>query len=156
MVGNWVIRLCGDVTVKRVLEARSVLPQGASQALWARVAGVEPEEPLRAKRHLQPAGLKSPLLWGTEARLKELLGDGVSPLEAKRQHFVFRYSSPQHFVEFFRTHYGPTLKAFEALDETGKESLAKGIEALAEQFNRSTDGTLAIPSEYLEIVAVRR
>lgn len=102
-----------------------------------------------------PVGLKSPLLWGTEARLKELLGDGVRSLEVKRQHFVFRYQSAHHFMEFFRTYYGPTLKAFEALDEAGKESLAKGIEALAAQFNRLDDGALAIPSEYLEVVAVR-
>lgn len=103
-----------------------------------------------------PAGLKSPLLWGTEARLKELLGEGVRALEAKRRHFVFHYHSPHHFMEFFRTYYGPTLKAFEALDVAGQDSLAKGIEQLAAQFNRSDNGSLTIPSEYLEVVAVRR
>lgn len=102
-----------------------------------------------------PAGLKSPLLWGTEARLGELFGEAVGSLEAKRQHFTFHYHSPHHFVEFFRTNYGPTLKAFEALDEAGKSSLEKGIEDLAQRFNRATDGTLAIPAEYLEVVAVK-
>lgn len=102
-----------------------------------------------------PAGLKSPLLWGTAAHLRELLGEGVSALEVKRQYFVFHYHSPHHFMEFFRTYYGPTLKAFEALDEAGKESLARGIEELAAQFNRSSNETLTIPSEYLEVVAVR-
>ncbi|MBF6596071.1 MAG: methyltransferase domain-containing protein [Thermaceae bacterium] len=103
-----------------------------------------------------PAGLKPPPLWGTEARLEELFGEGVSSLETQRQHFVFRYHSAQHFVEFFRTFYGPTLKAFEALDEAGQTSLAQGIEALANRFNRTSHDTLAIDSEYLEVVAVRR
>ena len=76
-------------------------------------------------------------------------------LEVKRRHFEFRYTSATHFLEFFRTYYGPTLKAFEALDVVGQQSLARGIEALAQQFNRSSDGSLVIPAEYLEIVAVR-
>lgn len=63
--------------------------------------------------------------------------------------------SPHRFMEFFRTYQGPTLKALEALDEAGKESLVKGIEALAAQFNRSSNGTLTIPSEYLEGVTIR-
>jgi SAM-dependent methyltransferase len=103
-----------------------------------------------------PAGLKSPLLWGTEARLRELFGDQVRSLETTRRHFVFRYPSAQHFVAFFRTFYGPTLKAFEALDATGQEALAATLEALANRLNSTDDGTLAIESEYLEAVAVRR
>jgi hypothetical protein len=103
-----------------------------------------------------PAGLKSPLLWGTEARLRELFGDQVRSLETTRRHFVFRYPSAQHFVAFFRTFYGPTLKAFEALDATGQEALAVTLEALASRLNSADDGTLVIESEYLEAVAVRR
>ena len=102
-----------------------------------------------------PAGLKPPLLWGTEARLSELFGEGARSLECRRQHFVFRYRSAQHFLEFFRTHYGPTLKAFEALDDAGRESLARGIEALAERFGTADGAGLSIPSEYLEAVALR-
>ena len=75
-------------------------------------------------------------------------------LEVKRRHFEFRYTSATHFLEFFRTCYGPTLKAFEALD-VRQQSLARGIEVLAQQFNRSSDGSLVFPAEYLEIVAVK-
>lgn len=102
-----------------------------------------------------PAGLKSPLLWGTQARIEELFGDQVKSIEFKRQHFTFRYASAQHFVEFFRTFYGPTLKAFEALDPEKQQALSADLQALGNRLNRATNGTLAIESEYLEVVAVR-
>jgi ubiquinone/menaquinone biosynthesis C-methylase UbiE len=102
-----------------------------------------------------PPGLRSPLQWGTEARLEELFGKQVSSVEVKRQFFVFRSTSASHFLEFFRTYYGPTLKAFESLDEAGQNALATDIFALAQRFNRATDGTLAMNAEYLEVVAVK-
>jgi hypothetical protein len=69
---------------------------------------------------------------------------------------MFRYLSAGHFVEYFRTYYGPTLKAFEALDSDGQEALAKDLEELLEYWNTSGDGTLIVPSDYLEAVAVKR
>src|SRR3954452_25544485 len=71
-----------------------------------------------------PAGVKSPALWGTEQRLRELFGNGISELKANRRTFVFRYRSPAHFLEIFRTYYGPMLKAFAALDQAGQAALA--------------------------------
>lgn len=107
-------------------------------------------------RHVPPpAGLQSPLLWGTPARLEELFSGQVSSLEMQRLHFVFRYESAQHFLEWFRSYYGPTLKAFEALDSAGQRALASDILALADRLNRANDGTLALESEYLEVVAVK-
>lgn len=102
-----------------------------------------------------PAGVASPLAWGTEERLRELVGPGLSELWTEHRSFTFRYRSARHFVEFFRLHYGPTLKAFEALDAEGQDALATELEALAERRNRSRQGALAVPAEYLEVVATR-
>jgi SAM-dependent methyltransferase len=103
-----------------------------------------------------PAGVKSPALWGTEGRLRELFGDGISELKSTPRTFVFRYRSPAHFLEVFRSYYGPMLKAFAALDQAGQAALAGDLTELLERFNRGGAGTLAVPSEYLEVVATRR
>jgi SAM-dependent methyltransferase len=102
-----------------------------------------------------PAGVKSPALWGTEQRLRELFGDGIAELKLNRRQFVFRYRSAQHWLEIFRTYYGPTLKAFAALDEEGQAGLASDLTALLERFNQGGD-TLVVPSEYVEVIATRR
>jgi len=98
------------------------------------------------------AGLKSPALWGTEARLRELFGERLDKIAIERKNFVFRYHSATHWLEIFRTFYGPMHKAFGALDAEKQEALAADLIALAERFNRATDGTLVAPSEYLEVV----
>ncbi len=103
-----------------------------------------------------PAGLKSPPLWGTEARLRELFGDAITSLTVARRSFVFRYRSPEHWLQFFRTYYGPVQKAFDALDAAGQERLTRDLLDVMAQFNRSGDGDLVMPSDYLEAVAVRR
>ena len=74
-----------------------------------------------------PAGLKSPLLWGTEDGLRELFGENITSLQATRRSFVFRFPSTGHYVEFMRSYYGPLQKAFEALDESSQEGLARDI-----------------------------
>ncbi|WP_374440638.1 methyltransferase domain-containing protein [Stella sp.] len=103
-----------------------------------------------------PPGVRSPAQWGTEARLGELFGAGASDIAVSRRHFVFRYRSPEHWLDIFRTWYGPTLKAFAALDGTGQAALTSDLLALADRFNRSGDPTMVVPSEYLEIVVTRR
>ena len=103
--------------------------------------------------YLPPAaGVKSPALWGTEARLRELFGERLDSMAIERKHFVFRYRSAAHWLEVFRTFYGPMHKAFGALDAAQQEALAADLIALAERFNRATDGTLVAPSEYIEVV----
>jgi ubiquinone/menaquinone biosynthesis C-methylase UbiE len=96
-----------------------------------------------------PAGISSPLLWGTEARLGDLF-EGCN-VEAATRQFVFRYRSAQHWVDTFRTYYGPTLKAFAALGDAGR-AMEDELLALATAANTSTNGTLRIPSDYLEVV----
>lgn len=108
-------------------------------------------------KYLPPAaGVKSPALWGTEARLRELFGARLDTIAIERRNFVFRYRNAAHWLEVFRTFYGPMHKAFEALDAEKQEALAADLIALAERFNRATDGTLVAPSEYLEVVIQRK
>jgi ubiquinone/menaquinone biosynthesis C-methylase UbiE len=103
-----------------------------------------------------PAGAKSPALWGTQARIDEMFGSSAREITAQRRHFVFRYRSPEHFLEIFRTYYGPVLKAFAALDTGKQNSLKLDILALIATLNRSGDATMVVPSEYLEVVVTRR
>ena len=107
-------------------------------------------------RHVPPpVGVKPPPLWGTEARLRELFGNEVSSLQVIRRHHSFRYRSPQHWLETFRTFYGPMLKAFEAVGASGQERLAGDLLELAHRFNQSGDETLVAPGEYLDVVAIK-
>jgi SAM-dependent methyltransferase len=104
-------------------------------------------------RYLPPAaGVKPPSLWGTEERLRELFGNRLASIAIERKNFVFRYRSAAHWLEVFRTFYGPMQKAFGALDAVMQESLATDLIGLAERFNRATDGSLTAPGQYLEVV----
>ena len=107
-------------------------------------------------RHVPPpARVRSPLLWGTEERVRELLGGAVSKLELTRRTFVFRFRSPDDFAQFFRANYGPVHKAFEALDQPGRRRLHDDLAALAAKHDRAQGPSVALPSEYLETVALR-
>jgi len=97
-----------------------------------------------------PAGVKSPALWGTEARLAELFPN--FQLKATKQIFNFRYRSPAHWLEIFKTYYGPTHKAFASLDAAKQEALGADLLELLERMNRGGKETLIVPSEYLEVI----
>jgi SAM-dependent methyltransferase len=100
-----------------------------------------------------PAGIKPPPLWGTEARLAELFpGHRV---QASTQVFNFRYLSPAHWLEVFRTYYGPTNRAFAALDAAKQESLEADILELLGRMNRGGSEALIVPSTYLEVVVTK-
>ena len=108
-------------------------------------------------KHLPPpAGVKSPALWGTRARLEEMFASQASDISAEPRMFVFRYRSPEHWLDVFKTFYGPTLKAFAALDETGQAALKRDLLALLGEFNHADDGTIVVHSEYLEAVITKR
>ena len=100
-----------------------------------------------------PAGLKPPVLWGTEERLRELFGYRIDSLWTERRSFVFRYPSARYHIEYMRTYFGPMSKTFEALDEEGQRSLERDLIELVERFNRSGDETAVWPGYYLEVVA---
>jgi SAM-dependent methyltransferase len=103
-----------------------------------------------------PAGVKPPPLWGSEEHVRALLGDEVDDLRAEKHTMSQRFRSPQEFVDLFRDFYGPVVKAFEALDDAGKESLQAELLGLAREFDRRKDGgAVAIEAEYLVVIATR-
>ena len=103
-----------------------------------------------------PAGLKSPALWGTEAHLAELFGEQAAAIRAVRKHFNFRFRSAAHWLQVFRDYYGPTHRAFAALNTSGQDALAKDITELLNQHNVGGQSSLVVPSEYLEVVIDRK
>ena len=103
-----------------------------------------------------PAGVISPALWGTEAHLHDLFGTRAARIDVTRKHFMFRYRSAAHWLQVFRQFYGPTHKAFAALDEKGQQALERDIVALLDGMNTAGPDSLVIPSEYLEIVVTRK
>ena len=108
-------------------------------------------------KYIPPApGVKSPALWGTKARLEELFGKTAREIRTTSRDFVFRYRSPAHWIEVFRTYYGPMNKTFGALDAEKQAAFTQDVLALMERDNRSGDRTLVLPSEYLEVVIERK
>lgn len=102
-----------------------------------------------------PAGVKSPMLWGTEARLAELFGDTVDWTVTRRT-FDLVCRSPEHFSEWFRLHYGPITRLACSLDDGTRAQFGADLADVPRQFNRAGDGTVLAPGEYLEAVGVRR
>ena len=102
-----------------------------------------------------PPGARSPALWGTETRLAEMFG-ATGAIASEPRDFVFRYRSPEHFLDVFRTYYGPMLKAFDALDATNQQRLRGDLLELIASLNRADDGAMVVPSAYLEVVITKR
>ena len=107
-------------------------------------------------RHLPPpTGARSPALWGTRGRISELFGIHAASITTAQRHFVFRYRSPAHWLEVFRAYYGPLLKAFAALEPASRAELERDLLTLIDRSNRARDGSIVVPSEYLEVVITR-
>jgi len=107
-------------------------------------------------KYVPPApGLKPPALWGDRDHLRALFGSDAT-IAAENRRFMFRYKSPQHWLEIFRGYYGPVLKTFAAIEPTARDALEADLYALLDQFNVAKDGTLVAPSEYLEVVITHR
>lgn len=108
-------------------------------------------------RHVPPpAGVTSPARWGTEDYLEQLFHESASDIHTVQRDFVFRYRSPEHWIDVFRTWYGPVLKTFAALNGDAKQRFEKDLLALIDEFNASGDATMVVPSEYLEVVIVKK
>lgn len=103
-----------------------------------------------------PKAAQSPLRWGTAQGIAELFGDATVVHSAERKMFMFRYESAAHFIEIFRRFYGPTHKAFEALDADRQRALDGELKELLTTYNRTGDKALTVPGEYLEIVLQKR
>jgi SAM-dependent methyltransferase len=102
-----------------------------------------------------PPGTRSPMLWGSEPYIVALFGPQASDLRCVRRHFNFRYRSAAHWIEVFRTFYGPTHKAFGALEAARQSQLSETITALLNRWNVAGPDSLVVPGEYLEIVITR-
>jgi ubiquinone/menaquinone biosynthesis C-methylase UbiE len=108
-------------------------------------------------KHLPPpAGVKSPAFWGTGTRITELFGAQAASIQLEQRDYVFRYRSPQHWVDVFKGYYGPLLKAFGALDAQAQAALTEDLFTLIKRFDRSGDRTMVVPSQYLEVIVTRR
>jgi ubiquinone/menaquinone biosynthesis C-methylase UbiE len=107
-------------------------------------------------KYVPPApGVKSPALWGSKAHLDGLFGSNAT-VATQAKNFVFRFKSPKHWVEVFRNYYGPVVKAFAAIDPKAQEALEADLLALLDKFDVARDGTLVVPSEYLEVIVTTR
>lgn len=109
-------------------------------------------------RHVPPPpGVSSPLMWGAEATVAERLGNQVADLRCTSRTITFNFPfDPAETVETFRTYYGPTVRAFAALNPDGQEALRRDLEALWAQHNRAQNGETQVNSTYLEVIAVRK
>ena len=96
------------------------------------------------------------MLWGTEERVRELLGPGVSNLVCQCGHLRQRFLSPEHYADFFLTWFGPIHTAAATMDHATRDAFRADIIRVASRFNRATDGTAAIESEYLLVIATKR
>jgi ubiquinone/menaquinone biosynthesis C-methylase UbiE len=103
-----------------------------------------------------PAGVQSSMLWGTHARITEMFGGASASIDTQLRNFNFRYRSAEHFVDVFKNYYGPMLKTFAALDKVKQNSLTADLLGLVARLNKVSDGTMVVPSEYLQIVIGKR
>ena len=102
-----------------------------------------------------PPGLDSPLLWGTEERLRELFGDGIADLRVERRVSRQPFRSPDHYIEFFRQYFGPTQTAYERVGPEGEQALTDDLRAFLEAANAAGDRAMVLEADYLEVVATR-
>jgi ubiquinone/menaquinone biosynthesis C-methylase UbiE len=111
-----------------------------------------------SRRYLPPPppGLPSAFLWGTEAHCRALFGEAITALQGTERAVVWRYRSPQEWLEVWRAALGNFQQAFAQLDASGQARLANDLVTLVQRFNRSGDTTVLVPSAYLEVVAAKR
>jgi hypothetical protein len=102
-----------------------------------------------------PPGLNSPLLWGTEERLRELFGDGIVDLRVEPRISRQPFRSPEHYIEFFRTYFGPTQTAYERVGSEGEAALTDDLHALLAVENTAGERAMVLEAEYLEVIATR-
>lgn len=133
-------------------------PAGAiAMANWTPTGFIGQMFKTTGKHVAPPPNMPSPLLWGDEATVRERLGEGVSEIYFERRFISFHFPlDVKETIEFWREFYGPTHKAFAALDAEGQTALRRDLEQLWAENNLSDDGTTHVKSEYLAVTAIRR
>jgi SAM-dependent methyltransferase len=111
---------------------------------------------LQARYIPPPAGLRPAPEWGTEPRLRELFGDAVSSVQIERRSALFRFRSPQHWIDVFSSYFGPIMRTLEALDQERRGVYLADLDATLRRFNHSGDDTLMVSADYLEVVMVKK
>jgi SAM-dependent methyltransferase len=102
-----------------------------------------------------PPGVDPPPLWGTEERLRDLFGDGISDLRLEPAIWTYAYPSPEAWLDYFRTWFGPMKMAFERAGEEDADAMERELLEVTRTYNRADDGTLLAPAEYVQVVATR-
>jgi hypothetical protein len=110
--------------------------------------------PAGSQARAADSGVRSPLLWGTDAHIRDLF-KGATEIRHTVRYFAFRYRSPEHFVQVFRTFYGPVHKAFAGLDADGQAALETDLIALLRKADRGGAAGLVVPAEYLETIITK-
>jgi ubiquinone/menaquinone biosynthesis C-methylase UbiE len=108
-----------------------------------------------AKHAPPPPGVQPPILWGTEEHLRELFGDRISSLDTERTSAKQRFRSADHWLEYFRTYFGPTKVAFERVGEEGEEALASDLRKLLSRHNVAGERAMVAKADYLQVIATR-
>jgi SAM-dependent methyltransferase len=120
-------------------------PDGAVGAMFKTIAEHAPP----------PPGIPSPLAWGTEERVRELFGDGISELRAERRVSRQPFRSADHYIEFFRKYFGPTQMAYERVGPEGEDALTEDLRSFLESANTAGDRAMVLEADYLEVIATR-
>jgi SAM-dependent methyltransferase len=112
---------------------------------------------MTAARYRMPArGVKPPVLWGTQDRLRGLFGDSLAELRLRPREVILRYRSLDHWLEFFSTYFGPIREIAEGLEPSRRRQFGEDLKQVVARVNRATDGTVAAPVEYAEVVITLR
>jgi SAM-dependent methyltransferase len=127
-----------------------VLANWIPEGFWGQAFG------LIARYRPPPEGLRPPIEWGTEKRLRELFDAGISAMRIEKRSALFRYRNSQHWIEVFSTYFGPIIRTLEALEPERKPEFLRELDGILNRFNRSGDETLMVSAEYLEVVMTRK
>jgi ubiquinone/menaquinone biosynthesis C-methylase UbiE len=119
------------------------------EGFWGQTFG------LTARYRPPPPGLRSPIEWGTENRLRELFGTDAASMRIAPRSALFRFRSSAHWIEVFSRYFGPVMKTLEALDDAGRRAYVAELEATLNRFNKSGDDTLVVSADYIEVVLVK-
>jgi SAM-dependent methyltransferase len=124
-------------------------------ANWVPDGGVGKMFMTIAKHAPPPPGVVPPLLWGVESHLADVFGDGISDLRVERRKSRQVFRSADHYLEFFRTYFGPTKVAYERVGPEGEAALTADLKAFLGEYNVAGERALVIEPEYLQVVATR-